>query len=77
MTSEPVRQAVGELPDEPPLGAAPAEPPISGVHSSDINVVAGRRSVERKLGARSDDVAALEDDPEAPVTLSHLPRGPR
>ena len=43
---------------------------MSGFDSFGINVPAGRRSVERKFGAMYDDVADLEDDPEAPVTGS-------
>ncbi len=69
VTSGPLREAVGVLQDESALRAAVDELLISGFDRSDISVVAGRRSVERKFGAMYDDVADLGDDPEAPVTV--------
>ena len=69
MTSGPLREAVGVLQDESALRAAVDELLISGFDRSDISVVAGRRSVERKLGAMYDDVTDLEDEPDAPVTV--------
>ena len=68
MTGGPLREAVGVLQDESALRAAVDELLISGFDRSDISVVAGRRSVERKFGAMYDDVTDLEDEPEAPVT---------
>ncbi len=68
MNSKPAREAVGVLQDEPSLRAAVDELLMSGFDRFDINVLAGRRSVECKFGAMYDDVADLEDDPEAPVT---------
>lgn len=64
-----MREAVGVLQDEPSLQAAVDELLISGFDRSDISVVAGRRSVERKLGAMYDNVADLEDELEAPQTV--------
>ncbi len=64
-----MREAVGVLQDEPSLQAAVDELLISGFDRSDISVVAGRRSVERKLGAMHDNAADLEDELEAPQTV--------
>ena len=69
MTSGPVGEAVGVFQDEPSLQAAVDELLMSGFDRSDISVVAGRRSVERRFGAMYDDVTDLEDAPEAPVTV--------
>ena len=53
MTSGPVREAVGGLQDESALRAAVHEVLISGFGRSDISLVAGRRSLERKFGGVS------------------------
>ena len=42
---DPVPAAVGVFQDEPSLGAAVYEPPISSFDSSDSSVLAGRRAV--------------------------------
>ncbi len=65
-----MREAVGVLQDEPSLQAAVDELLISGFDRSDISVVAGRCSVERKLGTMYGNVADLEGGPEAPITAS-------
>ncbi len=66
MTSEALRDAVGVLPYEGSFQAAVDAQLISDLDRFDIGVVDGRRAAERKFGAVGDDVADLEDEPEAP-----------
>ncbi len=70
MTCESGREAIGVFQDEPSLGAAAADPPMSGFDRSGISVLVGRRAATRKFGAATDPAAAWAYEPEAPSPAS-------
>ena len=73
MICGPVREAIGVFQDEPSLGAAVDDLPMSGFDKSDIRVLVGRVLVGRRPGARpfgaaADHAAVWACEPEAPST---------
>ncbi len=58
MACGPAREAIGVFQEEPSLGAAAADPLMSGFDGSDMSVPVGRRAAARKLGAATDPAAA-------------------
>ena len=78
MICGPVREAIGVFQDEPSLGAAVDDLPMSGFDKSDIRVLVGRVLVGRVLvgrrpgarpfGAAADHAAVWACEPEAPST---------
>jgi hypothetical protein len=59
-------EAVGVFDDVNTLDAAVEELRSSGFKKSQISLLAGQHTVERKLGHRYERIEELEDDPEVP-----------
>jgi hypothetical protein len=68
MACGPVREAIGVLQDEPSLGAARHDLPMSGFDRFDMRVPVGWRPGARQIGAATDHAAAGACEPEAPST---------
>ncbi|MGB8276277.1 MAG: hypothetical protein WCF16_13520, partial [Alphaproteobacteria bacterium] len=66
MAGEIIREAVGVFHDERSLRSAVDELLISGFDRSALSLVAGHRSVEKKLGHMYAKVAEIEDSTEIP-----------
>lgn len=63
-----IREAVGLFDDAEALEAAVDELESSGFDHAAINLLAGKRTVDKKLGHRFAKTADLEDDPDVPRT---------
>ena len=66
MANATIREAVGVFHDEKSLHAAADELMISGFDRSDLSLMAGHRTVERKLGRMYVKITELQDDPDVP-----------
>lgn len=64
---EKVREAVAVFHDEESLRAAVDELLISGFDRSLLSLLASHKAVEEKLGAKSDRIREIEDEPEVPI----------
>lgn len=67
-TDRTVREAVAVIEDVDSLEAVVEELQAAGFAASDITLLAGHATVERKLGRMYERVEELEDDPAAPRT---------